>query len=201
MSTEKVNDDLAEVQAQCKLLGLEFHHRNNVDTLKAQIGAYLLKNPAKAGLLLDGEELVNGAKQWPIDKNAKALTPEEYAEFLGPVTRKTVGALRRVKIMCMNPQKREWLGEIISVGSAKWGTFKKFIPFDGQPYHIPQIMYDMLKERKCTVFHTEKQKEGRGGDIRKGRLIPEFNIVDLPPLTEKELKTLADQQALAAAGL
>ena len=103
--------------------------------------------------------------------------------------------------MCMNPMKKEWAGELLSVGSAKHGTFKKFIPFDGEPYHIPKIIYDMMKERECTIFSTVKQKDGRGGDIRKGKLAPAYNIVDLEPLTSAELEKLADKQALAKAGL
>ena len=120
---------------------------------------------------------------------------------MGPASRKTLSSLKRCTVMCMNPMKKEWAGEILSVGSAKWGTFKKYIPFNGEPYHIPKIIYDMMKERKCTIFYTVKQKDGRGGDIRKGKLIPEFNIVDLPPLTSAELKQLADKQLLAKAGL
>lgn len=120
---------------------------------------------------------------------------------MGPATRKSSNVLKRCRVMCMDPLKREWPGETLSVGSAKLGTFKKFIPFDGEPYHIPKIIYDMMKERQCTVFYTVKQKDGRGGDIRKGKLVPAFNIVDLPPLTGKELDDLANQQALAKAGL
>ena len=194
--------DIKTLQAQCDTLGLKYHHRAGEDKLRAMIGAYLLDNPAKAGLLLDDGVLASAApKQWPIDKDAKALSPEEYKEFVGPITRKKCSALKRIQVTCMNPMKKEWPGEILSVGSAKLGTFKKYVPFNNVPWHVPQIIYDMMKERKCTMFYTVKQKDGRGGDIRKGKLIPEFNIVDLPPLTPAELKKLADQQQLANAGL
>ena len=103
----------------------------------------------------------------------------------------------RCRIQCMNPAKKDWPGEIFSVGSAKLGTFKKFVPFNNpEPYHIPQIIYDMLVEKKCTVFYTER--DDRGNKIRKGRLINEFAIEVLPPLTRDELSDLARQQALRA---
>lgn len=197
MSTDTLN----KLHAQCELLGLKPHHRAGEDKIRSMIGEYLVDNPAKAGLLLDGGAVLNTVPQDPIDPNPKAYTPAEYRELMGPPTRKTCNALKRVKILCMNPAKKEWPGEIISVGSAKLGTFKKYIPFNGEPYHVPKIIYDMLKERQCTQFFTVKQKDGRGGDIRKGKLIQEFNIVDLPPLTDAELKVLADKQQLAQAGL
>lgn len=198
--------NIDKLHAQCDKLGLTYHHRASEDKLRSMIGAYLVDNPAKAGLLLDEGILESGPsapvkKQWPIDKDAKPMTPAEYKDFLGPATRKSCGALKRIQVTCMNPMKKEWAGEILSVGSAKLGTFKKYVPFNNTPYHVPKIIYDMMKERKCTQFYTVKQKDGRGGDIRKGKLIPEFNIIDLPPLTPKELEHLANQQALAAAGL
>jgi hypothetical protein len=193
--------DINSLRIQADKLGLKYHHRAGEDKLRTTIGAYLVDNPEKAGLLTEDGLLESvGPKQQEIDPDAKALSPAEYREFMGPVTRKTCNKLRRVSIMCMDPAKKEWAGEVISVGSAKLGTFKKYIPYDGEPYHIPQIIYDMLKERQCTVFYTVKQKDGRGGDIRKGKLIPAYNIVDLPPLTSDELEQLANKQALAKVG-
>ena len=98
----------------------------------------------------------------------------------------------------MNPLKRNWKGETFSVGSRVMGTFKKYVPFDGQPYHVPQVIYDMLKERKCTVFITKKVGKE---EFKEGKLIPEFAIDDLPDLTQQELKDLEQRQALSDTGL
>jgi hypothetical protein len=38
----------------------------------------------------------------------------------------------------------------------------------------------------------------RGNKVRRGRLIAEFAIEELSPLSEKELKELAQRQAMAA---
>lgn len=99
----------------------------------------------------------------------------------------------------MNPNKRSWEGEIVSVGSAKLGTFKKFIPFNAEEgYHIPQIIFDELKNRKCTIFVSGKGP--RGEKITKSKLINEFALEVLPPLGAEELKVLASRQALANGG-
>ena len=74
------------------------------------------------------------------------------------------------------------------------GTFKKFIPFDGQPYHIPRIIYDYLCERECSVFYNVRDR--RNGTIRRAKLIKEFAIDVLPPLTPKELEDLRRKQAM-----
>ena len=128
--------------------------------------------------------------------------PMDQAEYRrkyqnAAVKRKEVSRLIRCRIQCMDPQKKEWPGEIVSVGSAKLGTFKKYIPFNSQePYHIPKIIYDMLIEKKCTVFYTNT--DSRGNKVRQGRLVNAYAIEVLDPLTPEELSDLAKQQALQA---
>jgi hypothetical protein len=132
-----------------------------------------------------------------LDTKQVPLTEEEFRKSDTKDRKKFAGRLVRCIVTCMNPEKKKWQGEIISVGSAKLGTFKKFVAFntpDG--YHIPQIIFDMMKERKCTVF--VDSRDARGQKIKKGKLIPEFSIEILPPLTPNELSDLARRQALAA---
>jgi hypothetical protein len=201
MSTES---KLKVLQGQADKLGLSYHHRTGVEKLRAQIGAYLLDNPMKAGLLLSEGilEVPAGAteKLPPAKPNMDyvPLTGDEYKAKSQKAAKIQVGALRRIQFTNMNPTKKEWKGEMISVGSSKLGTFKKYVFFNNKPYHVPEIIYQAMKERMCTVYHTE---EGRGGDKRVGELINEYAIVDLPPLTSEELANLASQQALAANGL
>jgi hypothetical protein len=97
----------------------------------------------------------------------------------------------------MNPAKKEWDGEIISVGSSKIGTYKKFVKFNAEDgWHIPHIIYQYMKEKKCSVFYTVTDQ--RGQKIRKAKLVNEFNMEVLPSLTDDELKALAQQQAMEA---
>jgi hypothetical protein len=96
----------------------------------------------------------------------------------------------------MNPAKKEWDGEIIAVGNSAVGTIKKYIPFNAdEGWHVPKIIYDALVDRQCQVFTTVK--DSRGNNLRKGKLIKEFSIEILPPLTKEELEELARRQALS----
>lgn len=213
--TETVS--LKVVQAQADALGIPYHHRAGAEKIAGMVAAHLAANPYDALKLAPEaeDEKVFADIQTEPDTSAdivkvptKAagdpcpvtpMTADEFHQTSAAEAAKGIGALRRVQIQCMNPMKREWPGEIISVGSAKYGTYKKYIPFDGQPYHVPQIIYDVLKERQCTLFRTEK--DTRGNDHRVGYLSREFNIVDLPPLSKKELAELREKQQLAKAGL
>jgi len=178
--------NLDKLKAQADELGIRYHHRAGEKTIQAAIDAYL-------ALQREGEE--ETAKEETKTGRITPLTSEEFRKRALPERLKNLNRLIRCQITCMNPMKKEWAGEIISVGSAKHGTYKKFIPFDGREYHIPQIIFDMLKERKCTIFHTVT--DARGQKIRKGRLIDEFSINVLPSLTAKELAELRRQQAMA----
>ena len=50
-------------------------------------------------------------------------------------------------------------------------------------------------QRQCQVFTTVRDR--RGNASRKGKLIKEFSIEVLDPLTEDELKELAQRQAMS----
>ena len=54
----------------------------------------------------------------------------------------------------------------------------------------------MIEERKCSVFYTHTSSNG--AKTRKSKLVPEFSIDILPPLTGEELRNLARQQALVS---
>lgn len=180
---------LDELKAKADELGVKYHHMAGEQKIQDAIDAHLAEHSEEAG------PHINKNQVDPDTGKIVPMTAVEYKKARSQDDRKRVGRLLRCRITCMNPNKREWEGEIISVGSRNHGTFKKFIPFDGREYHIPQILYDELKGRKCTVFSNAKDPRGR--TIRKARLIDEFAIEVLPPLTRKELDELRKQQALA----
>lgn len=108
--------------------------------------------------------------------------------------KKEASALVRCRVTCMNPAKKEWHGEIFTVSNSVVGTFRKFVPFE-EEWHVPSMMLQMIKDRMYQSFVTVK--DGRGNSRREGRLVREFAVEVLPPLTEEELKDLAQQQAMA----
>ena len=175
-------------------LGVKYHHNASDETIQKLIDAHLA-----AGKEAKPTKKVEGGLNLLPEEQCKPMDREQFRRKYrsAAALRQDAARLIRCRITCMNPAKKDWPGEIFSVGSAKLGTFKKFVPFNSpEPYHIPKIIYDMMVDKKCTVFYTEQDK--RGNKIRKGRLVNEFAIEVLPPLTKEELSDLARQQALKA---
>ena len=86
-------------------------------------------------------------------------------------------------------------GEIFTVSNDVIGTIRKYIAFNTEDgYHVPKIILDMLKEKKYTAII---QTKGSGGTKTTTRELPAFNIVELEPLTQKELDALAAKQSSA----
>ena len=110
--------------------------------------------------------------------------------------RKEANKLVRVIATCMNPNKKAMTGEFYSVSNTVIGTVKKYVHFDAEEgWHIPAIIADHLRERRCQIFVPSVTTTGK--KIMKGKSIKEFNITVLPPLTEKERLALAERQAMA----
>jgi hypothetical protein len=211
--------DIKVVKSQADLLGISYHHRSGAEKIAGMVAAHLAANPQDALKLIPGEpkredEVAGPVKADDFEKitektptkadgapcPVKPMSSKEFAEIDKKKRFRESNQLKRCIIQCMNPAKREWPGETISVGSSQGGTYKKFIPFNSEPYHVPKIIYDVLKERQCTVFRTEQGKQ-RGQDRRVGYLINEFQIADLPPLKPAEIEELRSKQQMAKAGL
>lgn len=152
-------------------LGIKFHPSIKAETLQAKIKEAM------------GEDS-NATNKPVVEASSTVVDP-----------RKEAARLIRIRLTCMNPAKKEWDGEIITVGNSVVGTHKKYIPFNAdEGWHVPKIIFDALVERQCQVFTTVK--DSRGNNIRQGKLIKEFNIEVLPNLTSEELQELARRQAL-----
>jgi hypothetical protein len=176
-------DELAILKARADLLGIKYHPATGVDKLRTKISNF-----------------VDGNKEEVVTSSIKAgdvnyITYEEFRNKEFKLRKQNAGKLIRVRVTCMDPAKKDWDGEIVSVGSAKIGTFKKFVKFNTEDgWHIPYIIYEVLKERKCSVFYTFLDQNG--AKIRKSKLVNAFNIEVMPALTKEELKALAVKQAM-----
>ena len=166
--------ELESLRSQAEMLGVKYSANIGIETLRKRVQ-----------LAREENEIAAEAK---VEKAAASNSFE--------AKKKAASKLVRVRITCMNPNKKAWPGEIFSVGSAKLGTFKKFVPFNADDgWHVPQIMLDMIRSRKFSTFYDEVGPKGQ--KVRKSRLIPEYSVEVLPDLTENELKELARKQALA----
>ena len=178
-----VQDELDALKARANLLGVKFHPSISLEKLREKVNAAVTSE----GAATSEEEAKDPAepKQETIGEKRKRLKTEALK-------------LVRIRLTCLNPAKKEWEGEIITVGNSLIGSVKKFVPFNADDgWHVPHVIYQQLKERQCQVFYTAT--DARGNKVRKGKLIKEFAIEVLPPLTKEELEELARRQAMAKA--
>jgi len=65
---------------------------------------------------------------------------------------------------------------------------------NGTVTHVPYIVYAWLRDKKFMMLGEEKSRNGSRLPVK--RLVNEFAVTVLPPLTEEELANLAaDQKA------
>lgn len=182
MSTEDteqtvVQDELASLKARADLMGITYHPSIGVEKLREKIAAAVSGEPTPT----------------PVVETAPLPETENQKRAR---LRREANELVRIKLVCLNPAKKEWEGEIISSGNSAIGTFSKYIPFNAdEGWHVPRIIYNQLVERQCQVFTTVR--DAKGNAHRKGKLIKEFAIEVLPPLTVEELEELARRQSMA----
>lgn len=171
-----VPDELTTLKDRADQMGVDYHPSIGLEKLRAKVLA------AQADA--------------PEDAPVARLSAVETARAEQHRLRNEAHALIRIRVSCMNPAKKEWEGELLTAGNAVVGSFTKFVPFNVEDgWHVPRIIYLQLKERQCQIFVTVK--DSRGNDVRKGKLIKEFAIEVLDPLTPDELQDLAQRQAMA----
>ena len=178
-------ENLAALKRKADLLGIKYGPRVGVDTLLAKIKAKME----------DEDEPEEEAVAAPVAKKSKAQLENELREEI----RLKAHALVRVRITNMNPNKRDMPGEFISVGNDLIGVITKYIPFGSETdegYHVPRILLNVLRER--TFAQTKVDETNPAKPIISTRMVPEFAIQELEPLTAAEIERLRVAQAVAA---
>jgi hypothetical protein len=190
---------LLHVRQEADALGIKWHHKHKIETIQKKIDDFHEgvgdEVPEEVPSPLVEQPVRSKDQERFLAKPVVPMTEKQYLAEKRREDRRKVSSLIHCKITCLNPDKRNWNGEFISVGSAKLGTWKKYVPFDGRPYHLPKIIYDMLKEKKCTLMQNGVDSRGRKAKIPTQ--INEFNIEVLPPLSKEELDELRVHQARA----
>lgn len=178
-------DELSALKQRATQLGLKFHPSIGVDALREKVTAALSDNPVPSAN--DDAPTIAAAPVVPAVETLAQRRLRMKREAL---------ALVRIRVTCMNPAKKEWDGEIFTVGNATIGSVRKFVPFNADDgWHVPNVIYLMMKERQCPTYVASK--DARGNTVRKSRMIKEFAIEVLDPLTAEELHDLAQRQAMA----
>lgn len=178
---------LEDLKERATKLGIKFHPTIGEDKLREKV--------AEAMTRLDDENTPASEESDADAATSAYVAPKETKAQQAYRLKSEASELIRVRVTNMNPNKREWEGEIFTAANSVVGTFRKFVPFN-VPWHVPRIILEQLRQRQFQHFTTEVDQ--RGNKVRRGRLIAEFAIEELSPLSEKELKELAQRQAMAA---
>lgn len=182
--TEQTEKEL--LQEQAVKLGVSFSPNIGIETLKQRIKAKLEEKEAPAPE--SQPELISKSKTEA--ERQQAVRQKQWKDELNLV---------RIRVSCLNPLKAQVPGEILTVANKYVGTVRKYVPFGeatNNGYHVPKIIYNELKSRKFNSVTTRKGENGQM--VVTQRLVPEFAIEVLPPLSKEELQQLARQQAAAA---
>lgn len=175
-TTTNPPDELALLKERAKLLGINAGNMG-LDRLRAAVSA--------------------AQNESATEEEAAPKSQRQVEQDIRNSLRKEKMALVRCQIYNLNPAKRDLRGEVITVGNRFLGTVRKMIPFGeatDNGYHIERVLFDDLKRRKFQQVTTTR----KNGKIEvKTRMVPEYNLVELPPLTAAELKELEINQAAA----
>lgn len=105
------------------------------------------------------------------------------------IARKQCTKLVRVQISCLDNSKVELDGELFQAANGVC-NIKRYVPFN-VPWHIEQILYDTIKEKRMQKIVSA----AKDSSITKKTILTNAYAIELlDPLTDKELKDLAKAQ-------
>jgi hypothetical protein len=169
-----MSEELALLKTRATTMGIKFAANIGVEGMKKKI-----------------QDTLDGNTTDDDDDETEGESPNEKRMRLNREAR----VLRRVRITCMNPNKKAMEGEIFTVSNRAVGTIKRFVPFDNEEgWHVEDMILKMIKDRKFQSFFNKKVGKQT---IRTGKLVNEFAIEMLEPLTQKQLTELARRQAMS----
>jgi hypothetical protein len=167
-------NELQELKDKADLMGVKYHPAIGVDKLREKVRQAM---EPKTTTVTEPE-------------CSTEHRPETEAELRTRLKREA-NKLVRVRLSLMNPIKKNWPGEIFTVSNKYIGTIRKFVPYNGLPYHIPQAILTVLEDR----HYTENFETTINGKLAmRKRRSKEFAIEKLPSLTQKEINVIAERQ-------
>ena len=119
-----------------------------------------------------------------------ADSDSEQAKRTTSIRLKNAQKLVRCVVTTNNPNKVKLFGEFYSVRNAKIEGVTKFVPY-GVITHIPEIILNVLKEKKCQLF--KKVKKGEAV-YTEPVIINEFSISILDDISAEELEAIKTRQ-------
>lgn len=190
-TVEVALDELATLKQRADIMGIKYHPNIKLESLKTKVSAKLNGEVDEYT-----DEEIESAVASEEAMTESTFTPMEKPTFAQLKAKRKQDALRlvRIRVACMNPVKANMKGEIFCVGNAELGMLKKYIPFNAeQGWHVPNIILQEIRDKKF-VSHFDTKVGNKV--ITKTKLIPEYSIEILDPLTAEELKELANRQLI-----
>lgn len=171
MTNPTQEQKMEALRKKARMLGIQYNANIGYDKLKEKVDAKLAEQPDVDPVVSNPEELNEGARRAAKVKEANKL--------------------ERVIITCFNPNKKDWPGEIFSVGNTYIGQVKKYVPFD-TPWHVPAIILKRIEKAEFQTFET--YNVGNGKKSKRGKLVKAYGVERLDPLSMEELEELAKIQ-------
>jgi hypothetical protein len=174
--------ELELLKDRAKKMGISVKGNVSVETLRERIEEQLSPKKTQDSVATPVAAQSEVPSVTPRIKSKAEIRREKHKEM---------NKLVRVEISSMNPGKRAWPGEIFTCGNSELGMFKKFVPF-GVPFHVPQMVLNMIEERECSVF--VNAPGNMGNKTKQRRTIKEFNIRYLDPISNGEYQEIRERQ-------
>lgn len=175
---------LESLKAKADKLGIKYKSNISETALAKKIESVLSdESTAK-----DESDVVDESEQ--DDEEEEAPKPKKLDKAS---ERKRSQKLVRVIVRPLDPRRTQLDGELVMTGNSAIGTTGKFVPFNVEAgFHIPEIIYNTLKDRTFTEFYTVQDKDGN--EHTKSRQKKAFIIEVLDPLTEAEIQEIKIRQ-------
>ena len=171
---EEMNE-LEVLKARASQMGLKYSPNIGVETLRTKI-----------------ENALNGTKENKDEEKREAVLS---ANAKRNKLRREALKLVRIRVTDLDPKKKDLPGEILCVANKYIGAVKRYVPYNGEPWHVEQCILDMMKDREFLMIRTVKGK-GDMNTVEK-KWVKEYALEILPELTKEELNKLAAAQAAA----
>jgi hypothetical protein len=201
---DKQPDELAMLKQQARIMGITHSNNISAETLAAKIKEKMdsmngpitpMGPPPEPGSAptrtVSIQEQVNAATKMPVQE--RKFTRHELKQAVRREQQLEYMKLVRVRVTCMNPAKADLQGEIQTVSNGFLGVTSRYVPFNTGPdgWHVEYILYLHMRDKKFAKTSVDKNGTPRTVDVN------EFAIEVLPPLTEGQIRKLAQRQAMA----
>lgn len=177
---ERDKQEYALLKERARAMNLTVSNNIGLETLRAKVNEALGAVPDKTS---DTDQV--NALEPQVKK--RSLRQKLYDEQM---------RLIRLRITCMNPNKKELPGEVFTFANEYLGTVRKYVPFGEATengYHVPYCIFRMMQRRKFLNIRTYRDRR-TGTDRVESNWAKEFAIEVLDPLTQKDLDKLATAQ-------